>query len=275
MVECGITNLASCIPQKFFEFILSILNAPIQSLLNLVYKLLTQPVNIEVFAEVWAVIIFILSLFYGLLLLIAGFRFLISGHSPQKRENAKSYLTNIVIMMLLVQVSFFLYSLILEVAASLTTVIFNMVEDDFFLITVDSFASLGLELIMIIPYLIVLVITLILLTLRYICVSAGVVFFALGIFFYFINPLNQYGRLIINGLFVLIFLPFFYSIIFLTSSKLLEIPAFQDFKILVMIGAFSLIIFATLLLLLFVIIKAATKIAGPVGTVAKVVSYVA
>ena len=90
--SCGITNLASCIPEKLFEFLLGVLNSPIQPILDLIYNLLTEPVNIDVFAEVWAIIIYILSLFYGLLLLFVGFRFLIAGHSPEQREKAKTNL---------------------------------------------------------------------------------------------------------------------------------------------------------------------------------------
>jgi len=274
MAECTITNLASCIPEKFFEFIVKILNEPVQPLLDLNKDLMTKPVNIEIFAQPWAIIIYILSLFYGLLLLYVGFRFLISGHSPEQREKAKSTLVNVMIMMVLVQVSFFLYSLILEVIASLSTAVFNMIDKSFFLITIDNLANLGLEILFLVPYVAVLVCTLILLVLRYICVSAGVIFFALGIFFYFIEPLNSYGRLILNGLLTLISLPFFYSIIFLASSKLLDIDTFENFKILLMIGAFALVILGTLILILFVIIKAASSVAGPINQVVSVVSSV-
>ena len=146
--------------------------------------------------------------------------------------------------------------------SSMTIVIFDLIPNDFFLLTVDNLANVGLEITFLIPYLLTITTTLIILTIRYACVSAGVIFFAIGIFFYFIEYLNQYGKLILNGLFTLITLPFFYSIIFQTSSKLLDIPIFENFKILVMIGAFSLVILSTLFLLLFVIIKSATMISS-------------
>src|SRR3989344_4141777 len=112
--DCGITNLAGCIAESFFNFLLSILNAPIQPLLDMVYSLLTQPVNIDLFSGIWSIIIYILSLFYGILLMYVGFKFIISGYSAEKREKAKSDLANIIIMIVLVQASFFLYSLILS-----------------------------------------------------------------------------------------------------------------------------------------------------------------
>ena len=66
--DCGITNLASCIPEKIFEFFLSVLNAPLQPLLDWIHSLMTEPVNTGLFASIWSIIVYILSLFYGLIL---------------------------------------------------------------------------------------------------------------------------------------------------------------------------------------------------------------
>jgi hypothetical protein len=272
--DCGITNLAECISQSFFNFLLSILNAPIQPLLNAVYSLLTQPVNIDIFSDIWVIIVYILSLFYGILLMYVGFKFVISGYSFEKREKAKSDLTNILIMIVLVQASFYLYSLFNQITASLTTVILNMVHQNFFLLTIDNVTNIGLELVLLIPYLISIVTTLILLTLRYIVVSVGVILFPIGIFCYFFDPLKHYGKLIINFLISNMVLTFFFSIIFLASSMLLDVPAFQNFKILVMIGAFTLVNLVTLVIGLFVIVRSALKVATPVMRVVSVVGAV-
>ncbi len=271
MTSCGITNLGSCLVEKLFEFIIYLLNLPIKPILILINNLMIEPVNIDIFASIWAVIIYMLSLFYGILLLFIGFRFLVSGYSPEQREKAKKSLANILIMMVLIQISFFLYSLVLEIMASMTAVVYNSIPSDFFLITLDSFSNMGLELTLLLPYVAILVITLIFLTLRYICVGVGVVFFAIGIFFYFIEPLEAYGKLILNYLGVLIALPFFYSIILLASSKFLEIGIFSNLKILVMIGGFGLVNLFTLFLALFVIFKAANAIATPVSQVVSIV----
>jgi len=270
MSDCGITNLGTCLVEKSFEFIIYVLNLPIKPLLAMIDNLLTEPVNINIFSEVWAIIIYMLSLFYGILLLVVGFRFLLSGNSPEQREKAKRELTNVILMMVFIQMSFFLYELILEIISSMSTVIFNLIREDFFLITMDNIGNMGLELVLLIPYILMIVVTLIFLVLRYICVGVGVVFFALGIFFYFVGPLNQYGKLILNYLFVVMTLPFFYSMIFLACSKFLEIELFANMKIVVMIGAFSLVNLMTIFLILFVIIKAANTLAGPVGAVGKV-----
>jgi len=271
MSSCGITNLGTCLVEKLFEFIIYIFNLPIKPLLALINNLMIEPVNIQIFASTWSIIVYMLSLFYGILLLIIGFRFLVSGYSPEQREKAKRSLTNILIMMVLIQTSFFLYSLILEIVASMTAVVYDSIPANFFLATSDGFVNIGLELVMITPYVATLLITLIFLALRYICVGVGVVFCAIGIFFYFFEPLQSYGKLILNYLGVLISLPFFYSIILLASSKFLETETFSSLKILVMIGGFSLVNLFTLFVALFVIFKAANAVATPVKQVVTLV----
>jgi hypothetical protein len=273
--ECGITNLASCIPEKIFEYFLSVLNAPLQPLLNWIHDLLTEPVNTNLFSSIWSIIVYILSLFYGLFLLFIGFKFLLAGYSPEQRENAKKNLANIIIMMVLVQSSFILYSIILQIAGGLTSGVFNLISPDFFILTIDNLPNIALQFTLVLPYVAQLLITLILLVLRYVLVCAGIVLFPIGIFCYFIEPLQNYGKLILNTLIVIIIMPFFYTIIFLASSKLLQIPLFQNMKMVVMIGAFTLVNVGTLALIIFVIVKAALKVATPIMRIASIVAKVA
>jgi len=198
MSDCGITNLGSCLVEKLFDFIIYILNLPVKPLLALINNLMIEPVNIQIFASTWSIIIYMLSLFYGILLLIVGFRFLVSGYSPEQREKAKKSLMNIILMMVLIQTSFFLYELILQVVASMTAVVYGSIPSDFFLAIAEGFSNIGLELIMIIPYVFTLLVTLIFLSLRYICVGIGVVFCAIRFLIYFlpkIKPLNAQENL--------------------------------------------------------------------------------
>lgn len=272
--ECSITNLASCISESFFNFLLNLMNAPVQPILNLVYNLLTEPVNTSLFLEIWGIIIYILSLFYGLLLIYVGLKFIFSGYSPEQRDKAKSSLARILIMIVLVQSSYYLYGLVIEVVSALSSVLLNLMPSDFFLLTIDNITNMGLQFLFLGPYLIAILVTLIHLVLRYMIVSFGVMFFAIGVFLYFIEPLSNYGKLIINFLFATISMTLFYSLIFLASSKLLDIPLFANTKILVMIGAFSLANSLTLIAVLFIIVKSAIAISEPVTKITKVVGMV-
>lgn len=258
--KCGLTNLAVCIPEKLYQYTLSIINAPLQPFLELTQNLLSEPVNIETFIALWAIVIYILSMFYGLFILFAGFNFIISGYSTVRREKAKIWLKNIILMIFFVQASYYIYSILLELSSSLTTGVINLIDPNFFLLTIDNYVNIGLELILGIFYLITLVISIILLALRYLIVAIGIIFFPIGLFLNFIPVLKSYGKLIINILMIIIFIPFFHALMLLACSKLVEIPIFANIKILLMIASFSLVNISTILLVLFAVIKSALAI---------------
>ncbi|MDP3699244.1 MAG: hypothetical protein Q8R47_06705 [Nanoarchaeota archaeon] len=260
MVECGLTNLATCLPEKFFEFIISLLNTAIQPLLKLVQTLLTEPANVNTFQPLWAVIVYVISMFYGLFFLFAGFNLMISGYDSAKREKAKYWLRNVVLMIIFVQASFLIYSLILELSSLMTAGVINIIDPKFFLMTLDSGLNFGLQLSLLIPYIATLVITIILLGLRYLFAIVGVVFFPIAMFFYFIPPLQSYGKLITNLLLVVIFVPFFDAVMLFGASALLKVPVFTNFKIVLTIVAFTAVNLLMILLTIFAIIKAATSV---------------
>ncbi|MBU0470569.1 MAG: hypothetical protein KJ984_03780 [Nanoarchaeota archaeon] len=260
MVECGLTNLAICLPEKFFEFIVSLLNAPIQPLLSFVQTLMTEPANINTFQSFWAVIVHVISLFYGLFFVFAGFNLMISGYDSAKREKAKYWLGNVILMILFVQASFLIYDLIIELSSLLTAGVINIVDPNFFLMTIDNGINVGLQLSLLIPYIGVLITTIILLGLRYLFAVVGVVLFPFAIFFYFIPPLRSYGKLILNFLMVIIFVPFFSAVILFGASALLQIPIFANFKIVLTIIAFVSVDLMMIFLIIFAIIKAAFSV---------------
>lgn len=253
--DCGLLNLASCIPQKLFEFISSIVMSPLQVLLNFVKTYLIQPVDISGFGYIWAVIIYILSMFYGLLLVYSGVNFIISGYNVVKREKAKEWFRNIIIMIVLVQMSYFVYAIFIDINSYLTSGIVNMISPTFFNLTTDSIVDLGLQMLLGFLFMITLVGTVLLLVLRYIVVAVGVVVIPIGIFFYFIPPLREYGKMIINVLATFMFVPFFDALILLAISILSGGSSFSNFNIGLMIAGFSIINFLMFYLMIFSAIK--------------------
>jgi len=257
--ECGLLNLSACLPQKLYDFFINILNSPIQPLLTLTKALMTEPIKLEAFVSLWAIILYVLSIFYGLLMLYSGFNFMISGYDAAKRAKAKEWFRNIFIMIVLVQASYFIYSAVIDVNSLLTAGVISLVDQKFFLITADNIVNIGLQFFFAFIYVITLILTVIMLTFRYIIVAAGVVFVPIGIFLYFIPPVNSYGRLILNFLGTCIFITFFDSLILLVCSKLIDIPIFQNFKILVMITAFAIVNFLMFYFIIFSALKSAVK----------------
>ena len=260
MAECGLLNLAVCLPEKFFQYIVGIINAPIKPLLSLTKNLLSEPINLHLFVNFWAIIIYMLSMFYGFLIIYSGFNFIISGYDSKKREEAKAWLRNILIMIILVQSSFFIYELAIELSSIMTTTTLSLIDYNFFLLTFDNIANMALELVFIILYFAVLLLTVLILIIRYAMVATGVLLFPLGIFFYFIAPLRPYGSFIINLLGILVFVTFLDAVILIGFSKLLSVGIFSNFKILVVIAGFLIIDTLMLFLMFFSVVKGALNI---------------
>ncbi len=274
--DCGLLNLATCIPQKIFDFLIYLLNAPLAPLLTLVQSLLTEPVDISLFGSIWAIMIYVLSLFYGFLMLYSGFNFMFSGHDAVRREKAKEWFRNTIIMSVLIQASYFLYSLVIDISSLVTNGTMNLISQTFFQLTIDNIVNVGLQFFFALFYVLVLVLSAFILTIRYLIVAFGVALLPFGIFFYFIPPLKSYGKLILNFLGVCIFVTFFDAVIFLVSSRLLTIPLFANMKILVMISAFSIANLLMLYLMFFSIIKSALgAMNGATGAIILATKYFA
>lgn len=239
--ECGLTNLATCLPQSIYDFLLQILNAPLEPLLGMVKLFLETSPSVEIFHGVWAIIVYCLSLFYGLLFLYSGYQFLFSGHNVIKREMAKEWLKNTIIMIVLIQASFYLYGLVVDLGSTMSSAVLQLVDPEFFLITADNVVNIGLEFLLVGTYALVLFFTMLCLAMRYLIVAFGVLFAPIGIFCYFIPPLKSYGRLILNLLGMTIFVTFLDAIIILACSLLITIPLFASIKIIVMINCFLLV----------------------------------
>ena len=255
MTECGLLNLASCLPEKFAQYFQQLLNAPLQPLLYQVESLLVEPVEISLILPVWAIIIYIISMFYGLFFIYSGFNLMISGYDVEKRVRAKLWFKRIFLMVIFVQSSYLLYKIMVDISATLSQAIIKQVNPNFFLLTVDHFVNLGLGISFMTVYLVILLITVITLSFRYLLVFLGVIFFPLGLFLYFIPPFKVYGKFIINLFMVMIFFNFFVTLILLTSSLLVDVPMFTNFKMLLMLTSFLIVNLMMLFLIALAIVK--------------------
>ena len=255
---CKLTNLPECIVNAFGDFLLSIINAPFKPFIETIRLLLIQPANIVVFGRLWAVIIYVISIFYGLFILGAGFNFIISGYNVERREQAKQWLQNIILMIICVQASYLMYTLIAELATRLTSGVISMIDSRFFLLTLDNALNFGLQIVLGIFYLIILFITMLVFAIIYVFSSIGIVFFPFGLFFYFIPPLRDVGRFIINNILIILFLPFFSSLILLGVAELQK--SLPSIKIILMISGFALVDFLLILLAIFAALKAVTTV---------------
>ncbi len=259
-MDCDVLNLPACMMDVVKDFVLSFINAPIKPLLSAVQALLTTPASVDIFSSIWAVMVYVISLFYGLFFIIAGLNFIISGYNAERRAKAKQWLQNVVLMMLFVQASFLIYKLVAEIAANLTAGVMGLIDPSFFLFTLDSIVNSFLQIFFGVFYVLAILLTVILLVMNFVLASMGVLYLPFGIFFYFIPPLRDIGRFIMNLLAFTLFLPFFASLILLAYSAIAKLPIFSSFKILFMIGAFMLINILMLLLAILAIARSVMSV---------------
>ena len=260
MPTCSLTNLGTCLVQNFFDFILTLINAPIQPLLQSVLDLLSTPVDLTLFFSMWVIIIYVLSMFYALLLMGSGFNFMISGYDSEKRENAKQWMRNVIIMIILVQASYFIYQLIIDLSSVVTSATLTLVDPNFFLLGTGGILDLGLAIFLSLVYVIVLLLTALVLVIRYAFVALGVVLFPIAIFFYFIPALKSYGSLILNFLGISIFVTILDALILAGFGKLTTIGAVSNFQVLVLIAGFILMNLFMVFLLFFAIVKSGMSV---------------
>ncbi|MBS3148320.1 hypothetical protein J4219_05525 [Candidatus Woesearchaeota archaeon] len=233
-----IVDIPQCVLDTIIEFVQSAINAPLIPFLQTIKMLLTQPANIAPFGSLWAVIIYLISTFYGLFIMFAGLNFIISAYSPERRYRAKEWLQNVILMIICVQASFLIYSLVSQLASGLAGVIVRMINPNFFYITLDGALNAGFSIALGFAYFLTLLVTIVTFSVNYFLASVGVVFFPFGVFLYFIPPLRDIGKFIISKLMFILFLPFFASILLLGVSQLMNISGFSGIKILFMISAF-------------------------------------
>jgi hypothetical protein len=239
--ECSLSNLDKCLIDVFFDSLLDLINTPLSFILNIIEDLLAEPIDTSLYNELWLIIIYIISMFYGLLLVFSGLLFMISGHDIAKRALAKTWLKNILLMIVMVQASYLLYGMILDVNTALTSFILSLIDSNFFLFTMDSFGEVALELTFGAMYLTILIVTLVVLAIRYLVVSFGVILFPIGIFLYYFGPLKSIGKSILIFLLINIFMSFFACLVLLAGSMIIGLSLFDGYKVLVMIASFALI----------------------------------
>ncbi|MDP4012020.1 MAG: hypothetical protein Q8R00_00220 [Candidatus Nanoarchaeia archaeon] len=260
--SCSLLNISKCISDVFFKGLLSVVNAPISFLSNLVKKLLTSPLKASYFKDIWQAMVYVISAFYGILFMYSGFIFMISGGNAERREKAKSYLKNLIIMIVLVQASFFIYNIAGDINNKMTSGVFNLIDEDFFKVETHNLGNLIFEFMFYTLYLIFIMITLLLLVMRNSILDLGIVIFPFGLSFYFFEPLKSYGKSILHFLGSNMFVGFFISIILLAFSKLVDIESDATIKTLVLMNAFLIISLLLVYVMLFSLIKSALGIVG-------------
>jgi hypothetical protein len=227
-------------------------------LLDLTEELLSANPDPELMFGWWQSITIILSSFYLLIFLLVGFSFLMSGHSVTKREQAKEWLKNTIIMIIGVGVSFYLYKLILDLASGITKFMWMSGFENFFQNSI--FSSAGIFVLFVFSSTIGL--ALITLFLRYLFLLIGVVLFPIGIFLYLTPKLQNWGKIIFNFLGIMLAIQFIDIVVLIGSQQAVTQLAGNTGAIFVLPLGFLVIAIVNIVMMVYAILKSAFSIAN-------------
>jgi hypothetical protein len=254
-IGSGITGTLDSIPSQVlgvfggaFKGSLVSFNDP---LMQLSQTLLTSNPDPSGLYGWWQSIILIISSFYLLLFLAIGFMFLFSSLNPEKRMEAKEWLKNAFMMIVLVNLSFVLYNLLLELATAITQFMWITGFENFF--DPNTFSNMGAASLLL--YGLAALLTAITLFVRHIFLLMGVVLFPIAIFLYYIPPLNVWGKMIFNLIGFALFMQFLDVVILVASNQAMLQLAGNAGQNLVPALAFIIIFLINILLMFYAGLK--------------------
>jgi len=221
-------------------------------ILAMSFLFLTTNPNPDVLFNWWQSIVLIISSFYLLLFLIIGFMFLYYSINYEKRAVAKEWLKNAFLMIIAVNVSFWLYKLILELSTAITQYMW-----------IDGFGAIFQNPVSIEAGTLVLLfnsfgvgLAAITLFIRYVFLMLGVMLFPIAIFLFYIPPLKNWGLIIFNLLGVALSMQFIDTVILIATNQLAVDLAGQPGEAIVPALSFLLIGIINVLMIVFATLKA-------------------
>ena len=221
------------------------------TLLSLTGFLLATNPDPESMFDWWQSIVLIISSFYLLIFLLVGFMFMYHSINPEKRAVAKEWFKNTFLMIIGVNVSFWLYQLILELSTAITQFLWITGFENFF----EESILAGAGTIHLTFYLFAIGLTLLTLFIRYLFLLLSVMIFPIGIFLYFIPPLKNWGQMIFNLIGIVLAMQFIDVIIFVTANQVMFNLAGQEGATLVPALSFFLIGLMNIALFFYAITK--------------------
>jgi len=243
-----ISGLPQGIANALLDSLKQIFTGFAQPLLDVAKTLITSNIDPSHFQSLWLVFIAIINAFYLLLFLSVGLKFIIGSIDAVEREKAKEWFKKCFFMLVTVNASLLIYSLILEASSAITLFLWNSQFETLFNPSFPGLDFLWAGVMALFVFL-----TAITLVIRQIILIIGIMLFPVGLFLYFIPPLEQYGKIILNILGITIFMQVLDVII------LIAVQAFEgEFAGMIMMSTLAP---ATAFMLIFIVNVMCLKIA--------------
>lgn len=190
----SITTLPQDTAQAFVNVLEGMIVSFIEPMLEIVKVLFTVNIDPLVFTDYWLLIVSVISAFYIILFLLVGFKFLFGSYDAKQRAEAKEWAKKAVLLVLTVNASLVMYSLLLNLSSSVATTLWSTEFESLFII--ENIATL--DLIWLSLFSATLFLAVVTIIVRHMFLILGVMLFPIGLFLNFIEPLKVYGSAILN-----------------------------------------------------------------------------
>ncbi len=200
--------------REYLEGAMREINSQLVGLLKALFSANPDPEQMKAWADTAVAIV---SAFYLLVFLAAGLAFMFSGISLERRHRAKEWLKNAISMVILVSISFPVYSAALEIATAITSLVLGSVPDSFFLLTAFS----GMNIAALALSAMAASFAVITLFLRYLFLLMGAALFPIGLALYFTPPLRAWGVAIFNLIGAAIAMQFVDALVFSSAANMI------------------------------------------------------
>lgn len=218
----GILDHLLGLPNSIGEAIFSFLSGGFIEFINMVYGTITAFIttnpDINLVKPIYDTIVFILSSFFGLLFTITGIKFLIGGYNFESRADAKKWLQNIFILIVILNISFYVYQVSLDFGTATATALWDTNIDSYLTAqdwNVSNVIFLGF-------FSFAVVIGCVGVLFRYFFVMFNALVFPIAIFMYFIPPIKGLGKVLIEFSFGVIVMQIFDVLVLVIGYKLFE-----------------------------------------------------
>ncbi len=270
-LEEAIIGLATAIVNAFFDFVrLQTINL-VNPLLSLVKEFITTNPDPLLMLDWWRLVVTLISMFYLLLFVIVGLMFIFGSIDSKTRTIAKTWLKNVLILIITLNISFYLYQTFLLLGSGIAQYMWTTNFETIY----SPDAISGLNIFLLGTTTTTIILAFITLFIRHLFLLIGVVLFPIGIFFYLIPPLRGWGSIIFNLLGAAILMQFI-DVICFTATQLIwqQFTSFPDAIGWTITTAFALIAIVNTLMILFAGTKAIISTLKETPTLNTVVNVV-
>ncbi len=264
----GLSDSISGIPQAVLDSFTGFLKAEMVSFVDPLFAVMKalmlyniDPFNYESY---WFTIVSIISAFYLLLFVVVGLRFLLGCYDASHRAKAKEWFKNAIIIVIAVNASLLLYSLLLMLGSGIAQTLWNPELEQ--LLTIDLLDTLNFIWLGILALFVFL--AMITLIVRQIFLIIAVMIFPIGIFLYFIPPLKAYGSALLHLTAIFVFMQVA-DVIILIGVKLFstEFSGLPFINLISLSSGFLFIFMANLWLMGFAVTKALHEVGVKIDVV--------